>query len=294
MNEILVACGDVALLKRILSELPKNSFKPIATKNGVGTAQKVANRQLAGAVVHAQLADGTADALVEQLRAQSPEMPILLLTSDAPPAEGFFDRALRYPVPGPVFRNALKSLLPTEAIAEDKEKWRAFYKEVKGLLNAAPNKSYYGVLGVEDGAPHHKLVTAFDRLSMRYHPDRYAQHRDKSWGEKLYATVNSLYKLLTEAYGVVSDRRLRKKYDRLLARGELRLDPEEVNPTDTGPQSLVELAQTQKSRRFLKMAQTAIAKRDRATAVQNLQFALSMEPDNTAIRTKLEELQAKS
>ncbi len=294
MKEILVACGDVELLKKILSQLPKDTFKPIATKNGGGTAQKVANRQLAGAIVHRQLADDKAADLLEQLRAQSPEMPILLLTADAPPSSGPFDNALRYPVPGPVLRNALKAMVASESQGQDKEKWRAFYKEVKKRLSAAPNQSYFGLLGVEDGAPHHKLVKAFDKMSMRYHPDRYSQYRGEKWGKKLHDKVNALYKLLTEAYGVVSDRRLRKKYEKALAAGELRLDPEEVNPTDQGPQSLVELAQGTKARRFLKMAQTDLAKGANSAALQNLQFALSMEPDNAAIKERIEKLKAQS
>lgn len=294
MKEILVACGDVELLKKILSELPRDTFKPIATKKGGGTAQKVANRQLAGAVVHRDLADGTAEQLLQQLRAQAPTMPILLLTPGDPPAKGPFDRALRYPIPGPVLRNALKPMMKAGDQGQDKDRWRAFYKEVKKRLGAAPKQSYYGVLGVEDGAPHHRLVKAFDKLSMRYHPDRYSQFRDEKWGRKLHDKVNALYKLMTEAYGVVSDRRLRKKYEEALADGKLRLDPEEANPTDQGPRSLDELANTPKARRFLKMAQSDIAKGAHDAAVQNLQFALSMEPDNAAIQKRLEELKAQS
>lgn len=294
MEQILVACGDVAQLKKILSQLPKKRFKPIATKNGGGTAQKVANRQLALAIVHRHLADDGAADLLQQLRAQSPEMPILLLTPGTPPSKGPFDKALRYPVPGPVLRNAIKALVATESKGQDKDRWRAFYKEVKSRLNAASQQSYYAVLGVEDGAPHHRLVTAFDALSMRYHPDRYSQYRGENWGKKLHEKVNALYKLMTEAYGVVGDRRLRKKYEQALAKGELRLNPEDANPGNAGPRSLEELAESSKGRRFLKMAQTDLAKGDTASAIQNLQFALSMEPDNSAIQERLDKLQDQS
>lgn len=291
MNELLVACGDVELLKRILAELPDDIFKPIATKKGAGTAEKVANRQLVGAVVHAQLADGTASTLLEQLRQQQPDVPVLLLTPDNPPEDGPFDRAIRFPIPGPVFRNALTSLVDTESEEQDKDRWRAFYKEVKKRLNAAEQQSYYGLLGLSDGAPHHKIQKAFDKLSMRYHPDRYSKYTDEAWGKKLYAKVNALYKLLTEAYGVVSNRRLRKKYDQALQDGELRLDSDEASPSDQGPESLEDIGNTDKARRFLKMAQSDLAKGDTSSARQNLQFAASMEPDNEAIQQKLDELE---
>ncbi len=290
MDELLMACGDVATLKKLLSQLPKQRFKPIATKKGQSTAQKVANRHLAGAVIHAQLADGSGLELAGQLKAHRPNLPVLLLADD-PPSDGPFDRALRYPVPGPVFRNALSIMGGDSSQGVDKERWRAFFNEVNQRLKAADEQSYYAILGVQDGAPHHRLVTAFDRLSMRYHPDRYTQHRDKDWGKKLHDRVNHLYKLLTHAYGVVSDRRLRKLYDEALSKGELRLDPEKATAAEQGPRSLDEFATTDKGRRFLSMAQAAIAKGDTGGAIQNLQFALSLEPDNDAIQRKLDELQ---
>jgi hypothetical protein len=292
MKEILVACGDVDLLKQILGHLPPNTFKPVATKNGGGVAQKVAGRPLALAIVHLELADGNGPALLQDLRSTRPELPVLLLTADNPPLEGPFHRALRYPIPGPVLRNAISSLAATDSAEQDLDRWKAFYQEVKARLAKAPEQSYFQLLGVPNGAPHHLLVKAFDHLSMRYHPDRYNQYRGESWGDALHEKVNMLYKLFTEAYGVVSDRSLRTRYEEALARGELRLDPESVNLADKGPRPLHELAQTQKARRFLQMAQTELAKGNTAAALQNLQFALSMEPENLAIQKKLAEFQA--
>ncbi len=280
------------MLKKLLAELPGEQYKPVATKNGMGTAKKVAGRNLAGAIVHAELADGGAKQLLTDLQQQLPDVPVLLLTPDAPPKSGPFDRALKYPVPGPVLRNALKAMTTSQTDDDDRDRWRAFYKEVKKRLAASDEQSYYRILGVEDGAPHHKLVKAFDKLSMRYHPDRYSRHRDKKWGQKLYDRVNRLYKLMTEAYGVVSDRRLRKKYDKALAAGQLRLDTDEAGGSDQGPSSLDELANTDKGRRFLKMAQSDLATGDTSGAVQNLQFAASMEPDNQAIQDKIDELKS--
>lgn len=291
MKEILVACGDVALLKEILALLPANTFKPIATKNGIGTAAKIENRALSMAIVHAELADQGAPTLLQELRALK-NTPVLLLTSQPPPKDGPFDRALRFPVPGPVFRNAIKSLVSEEENEQDLQKWKAFYAEVKARLAKAEEQSYYGVLGLPDKSPHHALVTAFDKLSMRYHPDRYTQFRNQRWGEALYEKINALYKLMTQAYGVVSDRRLRQRYDEVLSRGQLRLDPEETNMTDRGPRALDELAQTQNGKKFLKLAQTELAKGNASAALQNLRFALSMEPGNQAIQNKIDELSA--
>lgn len=292
MNEILVACGDMALLKQILSELPAKAFKPIATRNGAGTAQKVAHRNLVLAIVHADLADGQANSLLQELRAHKPALPLLLLVPGAPPTAGPFTRALRYPIPGPVFRNAINALVKTEEPQEDLERWRAFYNEIRQRLTAAENQSYFQLLGVHDHAPHHLLVRAFDALSVRFHPDRYNQYRDQRWGEALYQKTNELYKRITFAYGILSDRRLRKLYEEALAKGQLHLSSEEVNLTDRGPRPLEELATTTNGRRFLRLAQIEIAKGNHPAALQNLQFALSMEPDNGAIKEKIAQFQA--
>ena len=128
MKEILIACGDVDLLKRIIADLPPNTFKPIATKRGAGIAAKLTGRNLRHAIVHATLADGTAGQLLQELQGLDPVPGVLLLTSDAPPKEGPFKAALRYPVPGPVLRNAIGQLAPDDDAEHDLERWRLFYR----------------------------------------------------------------------------------------------------------------------------------------------------------------------
>lgn len=292
MQEILIACGDVDTLKAIIAQLPPQDYKPIATKRGAGIAQKIAGREVTCAIVHAELADGTAEELLLDLQQLSPPPAVLLLTSQAPPKHGPFAIALRYPVPGPVFRNALRKLDgPTEA-QHDLDQWRSFYRELKQRTQLLHTQSYYEVMGLAPGAPHRDLVSAFDQVSLRYHPDRYAQYRSEKWGEAIWQETNALYKVMTEAYFMLSDRKLRKRYDAALQEGALRLSSEEAS-TDSGPTSVVDLGQTAMSKKFLKLAQTDIAVKSWSSAVQNLRFALSMEPGNDAIAAKLAEIEAK-
>ncbi|RDV38485.1 hypothetical protein DV096_06605 [Bradymonadaceae bacterium TMQ3] len=290
MNELLVACGDVDLLKRILADLPTGRFKPVATRKGTGIAPKLVGRPVAAAIVHAHLADQATAQLLSELRSHLPELPILLLYQDQAPANAPVSRSLRYPVPGPVFRNALNALLPRHHSQADLEQWRAFYNETKLRLQRAPSQSYFQLMGLNNGAPHHKIVKAFDALSLRFHPDRYDQYKSERWGQALYDHVNAFYKLLTEAYAVISDRRLRSLYEQALARGELRLDSETSNPSERGPRSLDELSNNPQAKRFLKLAQRDLAIGNPDAALQNLQFALSMEPDNKAIEQKIASL----
>lgn len=293
MEQILIACGDVELLRRIVADLPQGKFKPIATKTGAGIAQKIAGRGVALAVVHEKLADDTAAQLCQELGALDDRPAILYLTAASPPSDGPFDRALRYPVPGPILRNAIGALAAGSGGGHDLERWRQFYRELKARLEGLDDQDYFRVLGVKRGAPHHKVQKAYDLLSVRYHPDRYRQFRDEKWGQAIYDKTTQLYKVISEAYNILSDRKLRQAYERALARGELRLDPQDQAAQDTGPKPVTALGNTSASKKFLKLAHTELAKGDLASALQNLKFAHSMEPDNQALADKIAEVEAK-
>lgn len=295
MREILIACGDVTLLKQLIAELPAQDYKPIATKRGMGIAQKISGRGLLEAIVHDTLEDGTTDALIEELRALDPTPKILLLCGKAIPEDKRqADVALGYPCPGPVLRNALKAIAPEEQSQADLDTWRLFFRELKQRNAQVPELDYYAIMGIPQDAPHHMLVKAFDALSLRYHPDRYNQFRSERWGEAIYQEANILYKMTTEAYGILSSRKMRTLYDKLLTEGTIRLSLEEANNLkNSGPKSVEELGTSQASRKFLKLAQTDIATMSWDRALQNLRFALSMEPSNQNILDKITEIEAK-
>lgn len=289
MEEILIACGDTDLLRQIVADLPPDQFKPIATRKGDGIINKLQGREIPYAIVHETLADGPGAVLCQALKQSALAPNILYLATSQLPASGPFDAAIVYPVPGPVFRNAFKRILKAQENAEDLERWRAFYNEVLARKDALPQQSYYQMLGVKPQAPHHLIVQVFDALSLRYHPDRYQRYRGVRWGDAVYEQVNELYKIYTEAYGVLADRRLRQRYDEALAKGELRLASDESS--DTGPRTLADLGSSPQSKKFLKLAQADLARGQTTQALQNLRFALSMEPGNAAISAKIAELE---
>ncbi|MFB6350223.1 MAG: J domain-containing protein [Bradymonadaceae bacterium] len=293
MDEILIACGDVELLKKIVAQVPDDQFKPIATKTGRGgIVDKVRGRDVGVALVHEHLADDASIALCRALQ-QLDSPPGIVFLAEAPPEDGPFDTAIRYPVPGPVLRNAIDRVRSADDDGEDLDKWKDFYGEVKERLDAVSEQDYYEMLRLPADAPHHAVVKAFDRVSLRYHPDRYKQFRDRRWGKALHKKTNKLYTILTEAYQVLSDRKLRQRYDELRAGGDLRMPPDELSSPESGPSSLTEAANSAKTRKFLEMAQTEIAKKNWDAALQNLEFASSMEPDNGRISQKIDEIEAK-
>ena len=68
---------------------------------------------------------------------------------------------------------------------------------------------YYARLGLEQYAPAVDVKKAYMRLSLRYHPD-------KQVGQPEGVARNAIdqFKLLTEAYSILSDQPTRRQYDR--------------------------------------------------------------------------------
>jgi curved DNA-binding protein len=67
----------------------------------------------------------------------------------------------------------------------------------------ATKKDYYELLGVTRGAPEDEIKKAYRRLAKKYHPDK--NPGDKEAEEK--------FKLISEAYAVLSDKSKRQEYD---------------------------------------------------------------------------------
>jgi len=67
----------------------------------------------------------------------------------------------------------------------------------------AEKRDYYEVLGLEKGASEEDIKKAFRKMALKYHPDR--NPGDKEAEEK--------FKEVNEAYGVLSDPEMKKKYD---------------------------------------------------------------------------------
>lgn len=71
------------------------------------------------------------------------------------------------------------------------------------------SKDYYSILGVDRNATDDEIKKAFRKLSMQWHPDR---HANDSEADKKAAEEK--FKDIAEAYGVLSDKEKRDKFDR--------------------------------------------------------------------------------
>ena len=70
------------------------------------------------------------------------------------------------------------------------------------------NKGYYKTLGVAESASQEEIKSAYRKLALKWHPDRWVSASDE---EKKKAEDE--FKKVAEAYGVLSDEEKRKQYD---------------------------------------------------------------------------------
>jgi curved DNA-binding protein CbpA len=144
---------------------------------------------------------------------------------------------------------------------------------------------YYRLLGIIRTANTDQVRSAFHRFAREHHPDNFVGSPDEA------SRHTELYQHGSEAYRVLSDPIKRKIYDEGLAQGVLRYSEDrakETRRTMRPPGGVV--LRSSKARVFFTRAHKAMNAEDWSQAKLNLQMALQNEPDNDALKAKLEEV----
>lgn len=148
---------------------------------------------------------------------------------------------------------------------------RSFVERASAVLDQI---DYYRLLSISSAATDDQIRTAYYNLAASLHPDVHGLEVDQAYRSKLTA----VFSRVAEAYKVLSDRPMRARYDRELAKGSLRISMG-ADVAKKGPE-----IKTPGALKFYKMAQGALRSRDFKSAVMNLKFALQQEPDNELIQ----------
>jgi curved DNA-binding protein CbpA len=152
-------------------------------------------------------------------------------------------------------------------------------------LNSLDRKTYYDVLRASRDADAAGIKAAFHAFALLYHPDQYvASQKDVS------AVASEIFKRGVEAYGVLSRRATRERYDRALARGKIRLEPWHPSTRPPPPmiRTLAMIAQTPNAQWLAETADRLIALGRLGDARRDLAKACKAEPGNTELAERLQ------
>jgi len=161
--------------------------------------------------------------------------------------------------------------------------------EISALARILDELDYYELLQVERGAEVSAIKRAYHQSSRSFHPD-VNRHLKGDVGE----AARRIAMRISEAYSVLRDPRRRRAYDQRLDAGrEVRIQLAEAR-SEAGREAVQQRAgRTPQGRQFFKLAEAALARQDLVSAANNLQTALTFEPDNQSFQQMLGEVRAK-
>jgi hypothetical protein len=146
-------------------------------------------------------------------------------------------------------------------------------------------------VGNEQGPTDKDVKDAFHAFALAFHPDRY-----RGASEVVHAAANRVYMRGAEAYRVLQDPLLRKRYARQLTAGEgTRMRADEIaqstrQPAAGGIEKLQEVVRSAAAHPFALRADELIAAGDLKQARLQLQLAMMKEPQNARLEERLREL----
>lgn len=153
------------------------------------------------------------------------------------------------------------------------------------MPDAKEASDYYALLGIIRTANADQIRAAFHRFAREHHPDNFIGLPEET------ERHTELYQLGSEAYRVLLDSTKRTLYDEGLEEGVLRYSEDrakEKRRTMKPPGGVA--LRSSKARVFFTRAHKAIESEDWPQAKLNLQMAIQNEPDNEALKAKLEEV----
>ena len=158
--------------------------------------------------------------------------------------------------------------------------------EITALSRIMDELDYYQILNVEQSASTSDIRKAFHDSSRTFHPDA---NRDLT-GD-LRDQCRQISKRITEAYCVLRDTRRRQTYDAKKSDGDsLRIQIAEARNAHIELRKAERCGATAQGRQFHGKAEADAKKGDLASAIRNIQMALTFEAGNEGFKFLLEEL----
>jgi hypothetical protein len=281
---LLFACVRPELQNAIGQELRASHLRVVVTSNPRDIREVAAEQVIAAVVLDGRLEGPPAAELAAAFASGLPEETAFVLLVDELTGEPTprFDAVVRIPCGHGVLRDVVMRTLGLRW-AEFGGPERSMQEELAERAERMVEQTHYEVLGLADEVPVDLVVAAFDRLSMRLHPERLAASGVSS------DLANEVYARICEAYRTLRSPGTREAYDLQLRAAT----PESAAITrpSTTALPLEELSTHPIARRHLRIAQQALAVRDFAMAIAQIRFAASKDLNNALIPAQLAQLE---
>lgn len=174
--------------------------------------------------------------------------------------------------------------LPPEDLEADPE------ERIMEWASSIDRIDYLTLLGLSSILPPTDLEVrdAWRAFALSFHPDR---HRDAP--DDVRAAATRVFQRGVEAYRVLQDPLLRRRYMRMVEEGQLRMSQDEVTSSGRDGGRIQDMARSAGARPFAVRADELIVRGDLKQARLQLQLALMREPENIRLQERMQELQAK-
>ena len=158
-------------------------------------------------------------------------------------------------------------------------------EQLKAWAAALPAQHYYAILQVRFDASTRDIVVAFHSASLKCHPDRYVGD-----GPEAYAAATEIFKRVVEAYTVLKNPELRKRYNvGLKKHNVLRLDTSVVPEPPPKPEArtLEMIARDERAKAYAKKADVLLSVGNLEDARIALVSAIQHDLGNTELEERL-------
>lgn len=164
---------------------------------------------------------------------------------------------------------------------------RATAEDVEATFAGLDQASYYDVLGVGALADYVAIREAYHDCAQAFHPDRFLFVGDEGLQRKAY----EIFKRITEAYNVLTDPVLRRRYDDARADGHVRLPPHERNRRLSADERAV---QNGLARLYVRSARAKLEAGDLVAARIDIRLAASLDDGPVVVALRDEILRAQA
>ncbi len=161
--------------------------------------------------------------------------------------------------------------------------------EITALAGILEELDYYQLLHLESDARPSDIKRAYHATSRAFHPDS-----NRFQKPEIRHAIDEIAKRVSEAYSILRNPRRRKVYDQQVAsKAGVRMQLAEAEAAGSRKQTEAREGRTTQGRQYFNLASASLRQADFASAVRNLQTAVTFEPDNTFFKEQLAEARKK-